>query len=255
MVNSANLPNAFQPHSADSPADNRWLILFAHDVRKPIARLISTLHLLNDMLTAQDYDGVEMVMNIALDSGEDLQRMLSDLPFQPRTELSTTPTQLVPLVERVVYSFQESAHAAGVSLGSTMPADVPLLQIPSSQLMRVLNNLIDNAIRYAPNSAVQVVVSPLILEANGVRLLQVGVLDNGAGIHPLLHRSIFDYFFRVVDQKEPDGYGLGLPFCKWIVEQNGGQIWVESTLGEGSAFWFTVPIYPLSSGTAPESEP
>src|SRR4028119_1100647 len=100
-------------------------------------------------------------------------------------------------------------------------------------------NLIDNAIKYTPASG-KITIS---IFHRTTEKVQVIVSDNGPGIPEGNLERIFEDHFRLQRDKEQDGYGLGLSLCRRIVQAHYGKIWVESILGEGSSFNFTLPVY------------
>ncbi|PJF35065.1 MAG: hypothetical protein CUN49_12475 [Candidatus Thermofonsia Clade 1 bacterium] len=222
----------------------QWLVLFAHDLRKPLCRLISGLYTLHDMLTMSDHELLPMVLRIISDSGNDLLQMIDSMPIgdvgaqQPVMRACSLPA----LVERVLNSWQNAAQRPNVTLVNDLPENPPLLCADESQVLRLLWNLVENAMRYAPNSRVRLTALPEPQIEAGRAFLQIGVLDSGSGVPHELRQRIFDYFFRGSEaDSDAIGYGLGLPFCKWMVEQHGGRIWVEDAPGGGAAFWFTLP--------------
>lgn len=223
----------------------RWLVLFAHDLRKPLCRLISGLYILYDMLTAGEHELVPSVVRIIADSGADLRQMLATMPIGEESARSPVmrSCSLYALVERVLNSFQGAAQRPSVTLINSLPDGLPELCADESQVLRLLWNLVENAIRYAPNSRVQITALPELRFETGRAFMQIGVLDSGSGVLPALRERIFEYFFRAPETASATtGYGLGLPFCKWTVEQHGGRIWVEDSPEGGAAFWFTLPV-------------
>ena len=117
------------------------------------------------------------------------------------------------------------------------PYDVA--EIDADIIRRVLANLIGNAIKFtSPDGVVRVVACTVDSVA------RVEVSDNGPGIAPELHATIFEKFGQVRDDRAHLGTGLGLTFCKMAVEAHGGAIGVTSTPGAGSTFWFTLPLTP-----------
>ncbi|MEL6385609.1 MAG: ATP-binding protein, partial [Cyanobacteria bacterium J06626_18] len=103
----------------------------------------------------------------------------------------------------------------------------------------VLFNLLDNAIKYTPEKG-ELYISAL---HRTTQKIQVSVKDTGPGIPQENCEKIFEESFRLQRDAEKDGYGLGLALCRRIIRAHYGQIWVESTVGEGSQFFFTLPVY------------
>jgi signal transduction histidine kinase len=124
------------------------------------------------------------------------------------------------------------------------------IEVPSSDLRftvwadrdkvtQILTNLIGNAIKFTPqNGKVNV-----MLEQNGDGQVQVSIADTGPGILPEERNKIFSKFYQIanLEKQKPRGSGLGLAISKALVEMHGGKIWVESELGKGSTFYFTLP--------------
>lgn len=114
--------------------------------------------------------------------------------------------------------------------------DAPIyLYTDKMRFKQVVNNLVNNAFKHADEGTVR--LSFGMCDDNNVRLV---VSDSGSGIDPSMHQNIFEQFFKVDCYKQ--GAGLGLPICKKLVEHMGGNIGVDSSLGNGATFWFTVPV-------------
>jgi len=118
-----------------------------------------------------------------------------------------------------------------------IPQDLPRLEVDQDMITRVLTNLIDNAAKFTQTGG----EIALTVQQRGDSLAFT-VSDNGPGISPDAQNRVFERFTRLESTRKTKGTGLGLPFCKLAVEAHGGEIWVDSTPGEGSAFTFTLPL-------------
>jgi light-regulated signal transduction histidine kinase (bacteriophytochrome) len=124
---------------------------------------------------------------------------------------------------------------------ATMSHDpLPELIADSTQMAQVFQNLVANAIKFHSEEAPIINISAETKAKEWVFSVQ----DNGIGIDPQYSEKIFDVFKRLHKKEEYPGTGIGLAVCKKIVERHGGHIWVESELGKGSTFYFTLPINP-----------
>jgi len=121
-------------------------------------------------------------------------------------------------------------------------AQLPLLIADSSQLVQVFQNLVGNAIKFRGSQAPLIQVSAELIGKEWL----FSVADNGIGIAPEHADSVFVIFRRLHARTEYPGNGIGLSICKKIVEQHGGRIWVESQVGQGSTFRFTLPSKTIS---------
>jgi signal transduction histidine kinase len=119
------------------------------------------------------------------------------------------------------------------------PEDFPIVDADPDRIAQVLRNLLDNAVKYSPDGRLVVLRG----ESRGNEVV-VSVADQGVGISPEHLNRLFEKFFRVDSglRRHVVGSGLGLPICRTIVEAHGGQIWAESKVGQGSTFYFTLPL-------------
>ncbi len=115
---------------------------------------------------------------------------------------------------------------------------LPEVMADSTQLAQVFQNLIINGIKFHGEEAPKIHISAEKKANEWV----FSVKDNGIGIDPQYSEKIFEVFKRLHNKEEYPGTGIGLAICKKIVERHGGHIWVESELGKGSTFYFTLPI-------------
>ncbi|MDP2931594.1 MAG: PAS domain S-box protein [Chloroflexota bacterium] len=152
-------------------------------------------------------------------------------------KLQKTPTQLADLVREAVVQAHLRTHDHKITL--KLEKDLPLVDVDSRRIWQVLDNLIDNAVKYSKEGT-EVTVSVRQVELK----LLISVADQGIGIPPEDLDKVFDKMYRIERRLAPDirGIGLGLAICKGLVEAHGGRIWVESEVGKGSTFYFTLPV-------------
>ncbi len=180
-----------------------------------------------------------------------LQRIVDDLLDFARMEagtfqLVTRDADLRDLVSEVLGSLEPQAQDAKLTLATELPPTPVRLMMDPDRIGQVLLNLVGNAIKFTGTGGhITVHVEE---QADMVR---VEVRDDGIGIAPQHLDSLFDKFFQVDPSltREYGGAGLGLAISKVLVESHGGQIGVESTLGKGSTFWFTLPIKAVAPKT------
>jgi light-regulated signal transduction histidine kinase (bacteriophytochrome) len=117
--------------------------------------------------------------------------------------------------------------------------DMPTLNLDESQIIRVFQNLIENAIKYKKKSELPKIHISFKKKEN---LYEFAVRDNGIGMNMQFHDRVFTIFQRLHSKEEYPGTGIGLSICKRIVERHGGKIWFESKENEGTTFYFTLKI-------------
>lgn len=183
-------------------------------------------------------------LEIIRDHAVRLARLTNDLLKLARIEAGKLeveffPVQLIEVIERSAETTLLKASQKQIALEVDVPPGLPMVRGDASLLRDVLQNLIDNAIQYTPEGGrIQVSASA------GARDVVVCVADTGIGIPLADQERIFERFYRVdaARSREAGGTGLGLSIAKHIAEAHGGRLWVESEVGRGSKFFFSVPL-------------
>ncbi len=225
-----------QQHAEELVRSNLRLEEFAytaaHDLREPL-RAISTFTEMLVQQTPMDPQ-TKQLAGFILEGAARMSTLITDLLSFASTGLQEAPRQvglqnaLAQALENLALSIQESG--AKVTAGP-----LPVVQGNEIHLVRLFQNLISNAIKYRSEDPVEIHVSARRRELDWV----IGIGDNGLGIDPRDQSRVFMPFVRLANRSVP-GTGLGLAVCKKIVEGCGGEIWVESKLGTGSTFCFTI---------------
>lgn len=183
-------------------------------------------------------------LEIIRDHAMRLARLTNDLLKLARIEAGKLeveffPVQLMEVIERSAETTLLKASRKQIALEVEVPPEMPMVRGDASLLREVLQNLVDNAIQYTPEGG-----SIHVSVVAGVREAVVCVADTGIGIPLADQERIFERFYRVdaARSREAGGTGLGLSITKHIVEAHGGRLWVESEVGHGSRFFFSVPL-------------
>jgi PAS domain S-box-containing protein len=221
--------------------------MLVHDLRGPLGSILTSLALVQQMaLPDQPLDPeANDVLSLAHSSGEHLMVMINQLLDVARIESGSVPLQrerVSPeeLLSAAALRLRPAAEAAAIQLVAEAAPGLPELSVDTQLMGRVLDNLGDNAIKFSPNGS----TVRLWARADGSpAAVLFGVSDEGPGIpHPAQSR-LFEKFHRLPNiQGRRGGTGLGLAFCRLVIQAHGGEIWVESEVGQGSTFVVRLPV-------------
>lgn len=219
--------------------------LIVHDLRSPLNCVEASLQLLQVILPEDVLASCAKIIDLALASCKDIVNLVDSLLEVARLEsdeliLDLGPISVLPLITDIVSRLRLVAERYNITLELDAPAELPSIRGDGNKLERVLDNLLDNALKYTPEGGlITVVVHPV----NGQ--VEVRVADTGPGIPPEHQGRIFERLTRVPGSEgRRRGLGWGLAFCRSVIEAHGGRIWLESEVGRGSTFAFTIPVEP-----------
>ena len=212
--------------------------MIVHDLRSPVAGILMTLELLQGAAPPDSATRAELV-RAAAGTARGLEAMITQLLDISRLEAGQMP------IHKEAHNLTQTLRTTAASVAAILGGRRLEVRAPESFRVaydenlvgRVVVNLVTNACKYTrPDGEVLMAVTP---QGGAVR---VSVTDTGRGIAPEYHQMIFQKFGQAELRQERLGTGLGLAFCKLAVEAHGGQIGVESEPGQGSTFWFTLPL-------------
>lgn len=209
----------------------------SHDLQEPLRMVSSYTQLLEKRYKdALDEDAKDFI-HYAVDGANRMQRLISDLLEFSRVQTRGKPFEQVDLNSVLGYARRNLAAAIDESGALVSNDELPTAWIDANQILSVFQNLLSNGIKFRGDAR------PVLHVAVDERETEweFSIKDNGIGISPEFHDRIFVIFQRLHSRAEYAGTGIGLAMCKRIVERHGGRIWVESAVGEGTTFRFTLP--------------
>jgi len=214
--------------------------VISHELRTPLSSLLGFTELLmsgeytveeiNEFLKTIYEESCRMKQ--LLDEFLDLQRLESG-----RVELKLAPCNLNDVIDYITSSFK--GYASGVDITVQITSNIPSLHADKSKLEQIMRNFVSNAIKYSPDGG-----EVKIAASCDERFVTICVSDQGLGIPEESLSKLFGEFYRVEKESHMNikGTGLGLSITKQLIEAHGGKVWVESELGNGSRFYFTIPL-------------
>jgi signal transduction histidine kinase len=202
------------------------LATVAHDLRNPLHAVLL---------------GIELVQRSALG----MDALIRDLLDATHIEIGRLPVTLAPVsVEAVIgttlATSAKQASERGLTLDGDVAHDLPDVRADRNRILQVLDNLIGNAMKFTPSPG-RITVRARRLDGR----VELAVIDTGRGIAPSDLPHVFDRYWQG-ERNTREGVGLGLAIVRGLVEAHGSHIEVESTVGEGSTFRFTLPLYQVT---------
>jgi PAS domain S-box-containing protein len=225
---------------------DEFISVVSHELRTPLTSIHGSLGILASGLLSTQPEKSQRLLEIAVDSTERLVRLINDILDVERIEsgkvtMAKLSGNAADLMAQAADTMQAMADKAGVTLSvSTVSAQ---LWADPDRIIQTLTNLLSNGIKFSSRGDTVWLSAELSPSSQSPTIL-FKVQDRGRGIPADKLETIFERFQQVdvSDSRNSEGTGLGLAICRSIVQQHGGRIWVESTLGEGSTFYFTLPL-------------
>ncbi|MEM7299829.1 MAG: ATP-binding protein [Pseudomonadota bacterium] len=245
---TADLLIARDEANAANTAKSEFLATMSHEIRTPMNGMLVMAELLADGELPPRY---QRYADVVVKSGKSLLTIINDILDlakieSGRFEVEAIPTRPSDIAEDVLGLFYERAVSKDVDLSAALAPDLPdSMSSDPTRLNQILSNLVNNALKFTESGSVQITVEKVTVnDSASSPMMRFAVHDTGIGIAEDKLDQVFESFTQA-DQsttRQFGGTGLGLPICKKLVEAMGGEIGVLSTVGEGSEFYFTVPI-------------
>jgi signal transduction histidine kinase len=221
-----------------------FISILSHDLRSPFNNLLGLSEILTEDIRKLNIDEIEDIAKNINKSAQNTYKLLEDILMWARTQQGKIPFEpqklsFTDICKDILEIFNPNVVAKNITInyfaadGINVFADIDMLKA-------VLRNLVSNAIKFTNNGGA-INISAVQTHSN----ILISVSDNGIGIAPDNLTKLFDIsqVLKTTGTAEETGTGLGLLLCKEFVEKHGGKIWVESEVGKGSEFKFTLPIF------------
>lgn len=216
----------------------RFAYVTSHDLKEPLRMVSVYTELLAERYMGELDEDADEFITYAVEGANRMYDLIDDLFSYNRLDTESVRIELVDSVEVVQFVLEKLQYVLEESQAEVELGVLPFVMVDRTQLLLLFQNLIGNAIKFRDNDQPYVKI-----DAERQNEMWIfSVQDNGIGIDPKHTDRTFNLFERLHTQDQYPGTGIGLTMCKKIVERHGGRIWVESQSGQGSTFYFTLPI-------------
>lgn len=217
--------------------------MLVHDLRTPLTALIMGLELL-DPSNGTDVDGSALTLEYTRQAAQDMFNqvdMILDVSKLEagRMDLDQNIADIQMLIKQATMTLQPIIQRDRQQLVLELNTNLPPVAIDTRLIRRVIENLVGNALKFTPPGGS---IDLRTFYNEDTNALEVEVEDSGLGVPPAMRERIFEKYVQVRQGRGRTGTGLGLNFCKLVVEAHGGQIGVRDAPQQGSIFWFTIPL-------------
>ena len=210
----------------------------SHDLQEPLRMISSFLQLLQMRYSGQLDSDADEFINFAVDGAKRMQELIQDLLAYSRVTTKGNEFKDIKMEEALEQALMNLKISIEENNAIITHDSLPIISADYSQMIQLLQNLIGNSIKYRSDKTPKIHISAQEKDNQWI----FSVEDNGIGIDSQYSDQVFQIFKRLHTNDEYKGTGIGLAITKRIIERHSGRIWVESELGKGSKFYFTIPI-------------
>ena len=217
----------------------RFAYVASHDLQEPLRTVLSLTEILKNKYTNQLDDKANKYLDFMVDAATNMKTLISDLleysQIDNRANLISEQVDLNNVLQHVLNNLKESARLNNAEI---IFDQLPVIRGNFPATLSLMQNLLSNALKYSQNRDTPIIKINSIEQEHDYK---ISVEDNGIGVEAEYFKQIFEPFTRLEAKEEYAGTGIGLAICKKIIQQLSGEIWLESELGIGSVFYFTIP--------------
>jgi chemotaxis family two-component system sensor kinase Cph1 len=216
----------------------KFAYVASHDLQEPLNQVANYVQLLEMRYEEELDEDAKEFINFAVEGVSLMQTLIDDVLAYSKVDMQAIAfglTEVETPLNRTLSNLRGRIYETGAIITHD---PLPTVMADSTQLMQLFQNLIANAIKFRSEKPPQIHIGAERLEDEWL----FSVRDNGIGLDPRFSDRIFIIFQRLHTREEYPGTGMGLAICKKIIECHRGRIWVESQLGEGATFYFTIPV-------------
>ena len=217
--------------------------IIAHDLKSPFNSVIGFSEHLLELIEKKEYENIEVYANIILHSSKRAMDLLTNLfewsqSQSGRMDLNPEFFQIVPLIEEQITLYKYIAEQKSIDIINILPPDIGI-NADKAMIKSLLRNLISNAIKFTPSGG-KVSISAVEKQNEVI----VSVSDTGVGMSKTRIDKLFsiDESYSTPGTQNEKGTGLGLILCQEFIKKNNGKIWIESEVGKGTTFHFSLPL-------------
>jgi signal transduction histidine kinase len=244
-LQASNRELEVKSHQVETASQHKseFLANMSHELRTPLNAIIGFSEVLVDRMFGELNDKQEEYLKDIYASGQHLLSLINDILDLSkieagRMELEVSDFDLPGAIDNALILVRERASRRGITLGHDVDERLGQIRGDERKVKQVLLNLLSNALKFTPEGG-RIDVSARVQDG----VAEVSVADTGVGIAPEDQEAVFEEFRQVgTADKKVEGTGLGLALSRKFIELHGGRIWVESELGKGSTFIFTLPL-------------
>jgi two-component system, chemotaxis family, sensor kinase Cph1 len=231
-----NLEGAMRNLERSNQELEQFAYVASHDLQEPLRMISSYTQLLERRYKDQlDQDAKDFI-NYAVDGANRMQQLINDLLEYSRVTTKGKPFEKTDLSSTLGLALANLHRKISETRAMVTNEDLPFAYYDEGQIVRVFQNLIDNAIKFHGPDPPRINITARLLQD----YIEICVSDNGIGIDMTYKERIFTIFQRLHGKTEYPGTGIGLAVCKRTIERHGGRIWLESEPGKGTKFYFTL---------------